>query len=196
VGVGELVDQYRAGAEIKQLATHFNVNRDTVFSIMNRRQVVRRQRGVLPNLVDKVITDYQTGSSLAVTESSCLLAQGRSLRVYERRVCRYVLDKVGTTTRSRAASSSVPWKGQPRPGDRIAAGLTVLSRYLRSPSKEPLSSSLALEKPGTATRDTLHPQGGSPLLGSRSGSANSPGKLPNCRRTAMRSSWVMFSRNS
>jgi hypothetical protein len=42
VGVGELVAQYRAGAEINQLATHFNVNRDTIFSILNRRQVVPR----------------------------------------------------------------------------------------------------------------------------------------------------------
>lgn len=63
--VGELVTQYQAGAQIKELATHFDVNRDTVFSILNRRQVVRRQRGIPLECVAVVVEADETGSSLA-----------------------------------------------------------------------------------------------------------------------------------
>jgi DNA-directed RNA polymerase specialized sigma24 family protein len=61
----DLVAQYGAGAEVRDLATRFDVNRDTVFSILKRRQVVRHARGVPPQRVEEVVKAYEAGSSLA-----------------------------------------------------------------------------------------------------------------------------------
>ncbi len=64
--VDQLIARYRAGAEINELAAQFQINRDTVFSVQKRRQVVRRQRGIPSELIEKAVADYQAGSSLAV----------------------------------------------------------------------------------------------------------------------------------
>ncbi len=66
VQVDMLIARYQVGAKVKDLAIQFRVNRDTVFSILKRRQVVRRQRGIPSELVEKAIADYRAGSSLAV----------------------------------------------------------------------------------------------------------------------------------
>jgi uncharacterized protein (DUF433 family) len=37
--VDKLLSQYRAGSAIKDLAAHFDIDRDTVSSILSRRQL-------------------------------------------------------------------------------------------------------------------------------------------------------------
>ncbi len=78
--VDELVAKYRAGVEINELATQFDVNRDTVFSILKRRQVVRRPRGCPPERVEEVVKAYETGSSLAVIGSELSVDPGTVAR--------------------------------------------------------------------------------------------------------------------
>jgi hypothetical protein len=63
--VEELLNRYGAGAKVGELATIFGIHRDTVSEILDRQGVVRRQRGIPPELVGEVIASYRSGSSLA-----------------------------------------------------------------------------------------------------------------------------------
>ena len=80
VEIDDLVGQYRAGAKIDNLATQFDINRDTVFSILNRQRVARRQLGVPPKRVEKVINAYKAGSSLAVIGAELAVDPGTVAR--------------------------------------------------------------------------------------------------------------------
>jgi hypothetical protein len=59
-----LVELYKKGETVKALAALFEVHRDTVSRILNRREVVRRERGVPQDRLEDVITTYRHGSSL------------------------------------------------------------------------------------------------------------------------------------
>jgi DNA-directed RNA polymerase specialized sigma24 family protein len=63
--VEELLTRYRTGGKVGELATIFGVHRDTVSEILDRHAVTRRQLGIPPELVEKVIAAYRSGSSLA-----------------------------------------------------------------------------------------------------------------------------------
>jgi hypothetical protein len=102
--VDELVAGYQAGTGVNDLATQFGVNRDTVFAILKRREVVRRPRGIPSDLVERAVSDYRAGLSLAVigaelsvdpaTVSRTLRKAGVSLR--PRRGWHYDADESGT----------------------------------------------------------------------------------------------------
>lgn len=64
--VDQLVAHYQNGAKVNDLATLFGVHRDTVSELLDRRGVNRRRRGLPRELLDKVISSYEAGSSLAV----------------------------------------------------------------------------------------------------------------------------------
>jgi lambda repressor-like predicted transcriptional regulator len=62
--VDHLVDLYRSGEAVKDLATRFNLHRDTVGAILNRRGVIRRARGIPKDRLPGVVTACREGSSL------------------------------------------------------------------------------------------------------------------------------------
>jgi hypothetical protein len=61
----ELVAAYEVRLGVLDLAQLFDIHRDTVSSILNRRGVVRRRRGITKELLDETIKDYQAGWSLS-----------------------------------------------------------------------------------------------------------------------------------
>jgi hypothetical protein len=63
--VEELLNRYRAGAKVGELATIFGIHRYTVSDILDRQGVARRPRGIPPECVRDVITSYWSGASLA-----------------------------------------------------------------------------------------------------------------------------------
>ena len=64
--VDNLVSLYRDGAKVTELAILFNIHRDTVSTILNRRGVIRRHSGIPPELLNQVVSAYKAGASLAV----------------------------------------------------------------------------------------------------------------------------------
>jgi hypothetical protein len=57
-------NRYRTGARVGELATIFDIHRDTVSEMLDRLGVARRQRGIPPELLDGTISDYLAGWSL------------------------------------------------------------------------------------------------------------------------------------
>jgi hypothetical protein len=62
---GELIDSYRSGAKIKELAQEFRVHRTTVTSLLLRCGVELRQVGLRPDQVNEASRLYRSGWSLA-----------------------------------------------------------------------------------------------------------------------------------
>src|ERR1022692_2879184 len=61
----DMVEQYRGGAKVGELATIFGIHRDTVSAILDRQALSRQRRGIPAEAVRDVIAAYQSGSSLA-----------------------------------------------------------------------------------------------------------------------------------
>jgi transposase len=62
--VANLVDGYRAGATMNDLADRFGIHRTTVTQHLHRNSVAIRQRGLDDHQVDHAIRLYQQGLSL------------------------------------------------------------------------------------------------------------------------------------
>lgn len=62
--VDQLIELYKAGERVKDLAGQYNIHRDTVSRILNSRGVVRRERGVPSERLSEVIAAYRGGASL------------------------------------------------------------------------------------------------------------------------------------
>jgi transposase-like protein len=62
--VDQLVELYVGGETVKELATRFDVHRDTIGRALNRHRVVRRERGIPRDRVPGIVTAYREGSSL------------------------------------------------------------------------------------------------------------------------------------
>jgi DNA-binding CsgD family transcriptional regulator len=60
-----LVDGYRAGVAVKDLAIEFGIHRTTVTQHLRRSGVALRRRGLDDQQVDQAMHLYQQGSSLA-----------------------------------------------------------------------------------------------------------------------------------
>ena len=94
--VTELVDEYRAGTNINELAARFGVHRTTVTQHLHRNGVRMRRRGLEDHEIDYAVDLYQQGLSLvrigarldvhAETVRQALLARGIRMRApWERR---------------------------------------------------------------------------------------------------------------
>jgi lambda repressor-like predicted transcriptional regulator len=88
--VAKLVDGYRDGAGVNELATRFGIHRATVAQHLHRSGVAIRRRGLDADQIDETIRLYQRGWSLArlgtrmgvnaETIRQALLARGVRLR--------------------------------------------------------------------------------------------------------------------
>jgi hypothetical protein len=63
--VAELIDGYRGGAKIKDLAQRFGVHRTTVTCLLRRHGVQSRPVGLSPGQIDDATRFYREGWSLA-----------------------------------------------------------------------------------------------------------------------------------
>ena len=61
----QLVERYRGGSQIKDLATEFDVHRTTITTVLRREQVELRQAGLNASQLEKARTLYRDGWSLA-----------------------------------------------------------------------------------------------------------------------------------
>lgn len=61
----QLIERYKAGALIKELATEFDLDRRTVSAILRRKDVQLRPRGLSPEQIDQAVQLYDQGWSLA-----------------------------------------------------------------------------------------------------------------------------------
>lgn len=65
----EVVRRYQAGAQMKYLAQHYGVHRQTVSAILKRHEVSTRQSGLSADQVRRAVQLYAQGNSLAVIGS-------------------------------------------------------------------------------------------------------------------------------
>jgi DNA-binding CsgD family transcriptional regulator len=65
VEVAALVDEYRSGATVYELASRFRVHRNTVSQYLHRQGVTMRRQGLGHDQVDHAFRLYQQGLSLA-----------------------------------------------------------------------------------------------------------------------------------
>jgi hypothetical protein len=65
VEVDALVDGYRSGATVYELAARFSIHRNTVSQHLNREGVARRRQGLGDDQVDHAVRLYRAGQSLA-----------------------------------------------------------------------------------------------------------------------------------
>lgn len=63
--VTQIVDAYRGGSTVGQVAVRFDIDRETVRRILNQAGLVRRPRGLTAEQVDEAVTLYAGGMSLA-----------------------------------------------------------------------------------------------------------------------------------
>ena len=63
--ITELIDSYRGGAKIKELAQRFDVHRSTVSSLLHRHGVELRPVGLSPDQIRDTARRYGDGWSLA-----------------------------------------------------------------------------------------------------------------------------------
>jgi transposase-like protein len=61
----EVVDRYQAGATLRELATRYGINRNTVSAILRRHGVAARRRGLSSEQVQLAAQLYTEGRSLA-----------------------------------------------------------------------------------------------------------------------------------
>jgi hypothetical protein len=62
--VAALVDQYRSGATVYDLADQFSIHRTTVSQHLHRQGIGMRRQGLYDDQVDHAVQLYQTGQSL------------------------------------------------------------------------------------------------------------------------------------
>jgi hypothetical protein len=82
-GTAELIESYRAGAKIQDLARQFAVHRTTVTSLLLRHGVELRAAGLSPDQVRDAARLYRGGWSLA--------RLGQKFAVHDMTVRRYLL---------------------------------------------------------------------------------------------------------
>jgi AraC-like DNA-binding protein len=63
--IAELVDSYRSGATVKDLAARFGVHRTTVTQHLRRDGTTTRRRGLDDDQIEHAVRLYRQGSSLA-----------------------------------------------------------------------------------------------------------------------------------
>ncbi len=63
--VAALVDRYRSGATVYDLAARFSIHRNTVSQHLHRQGVAMRRQGLSVDQVDHAVHLYQAGQSLA-----------------------------------------------------------------------------------------------------------------------------------
>jgi hypothetical protein len=64
-GVAALVDSYRAGTTVYELATRFGIHRVTVSAHLHRQGVIMRRQGLNPEQVDQAVHLYAQGQPVA-----------------------------------------------------------------------------------------------------------------------------------
>jgi lambda repressor-like predicted transcriptional regulator len=63
--VTRMIAAYRAGTSMNQLAADFGINRNTVSTILDRRNIPRRRRGLQRSEINKAAALYQEGWPLS-----------------------------------------------------------------------------------------------------------------------------------